>query len=111
MGTPLPPLLPDGTPTLPAPLPSRIILRDLTLVVGVRPSDLVPSSPRSPADRRCPHNHGDLVLLPLEPTYLRQHVDEDKVQRCEVVEDMGLLLVSTYVPICGDITENTLLFL
>lgn len=108
MGTPLPPLLPDGATTLPASLPSRVILRDFALVIGVRPSDLNPSSPRSPADRRRPYYHGDLVLLPLQPAYLWQHLDEGEVQRCEVVEDVGLLLVSTYVPFRANDAENTL---
>jgi len=79
LGTPLSPLLPHATPTLPPPLPPRPVLRSPLLLRGVRLRHVPTATKDEGPDRSCHLDIGRLVIQSFQPAHLCEPVDEGEM--------------------------------
>lgn len=92
MGTPLLPLLPHGTTTVPTPLFPGIIFLHLDVRGIVRSLDQHDESEEEDPDRGCYYGSGDLDVCAFQSDHLWESVDEEALCGSQVVEDMGFLV-------------------
>ena len=93
LGAALLPLLPNGPPAVPPPLPARLVLRHPPPLRRLRCLDV--DFAHAVPVRRCSvvAVGRDCELQPFEPVGVWHAVDEEAVRECEVVEDVGFLVV------------------
>lgn len=94
MGPSLLPVLPDEPSTFPAPLLPGPLFRHPSVLRRLRLGHIHVATAVAVADSGGPTYHRYLELRLPQPTCIRQHLDEGKVQKCAMAEDVGLLMVS-----------------